>query len=119
MTFKFETLSVWQKAIDYADAMLDIAESLPREYRYNIADQLIRAALSIPNNIAEGNGRRGVVESKNFYNIAKGSAYETVNVLVLLERRGLLGTEDYRRRYQEAEELCRMLSGLMKGQSHE
>lgn len=111
--FRFQRLDVWKRSIAYADAMIDIAESLPRHLRFSFVDQLIRAALSIPNNIAEGSGRRSGAESKNFYNIAKGSTYETINILVLLVKRGLLPKAAFDIHYLEANEICAMLSGLM------
>jgi four helix bundle protein len=52
MAYKFEQLEVWQRALDYADQIYDIAEKLPKHERYNLADQMTRAANSIPLNIA-------------------------------------------------------------------
>ncbi|MCS4086135.1 four helix bundle protein [Salinibacter ruber] len=54
MVYKFEDLEVWQRALDYADQIHDIAEQLPKHERYNLADQMTRAANSIALNIAEG-----------------------------------------------------------------
>jgi four helix bundle protein len=52
MAYKFEQLEVWQKALDYADQIHDIAEQLPQHERYNLADQMTRAANSIALNVA-------------------------------------------------------------------
>lgn len=112
--FKFQTLKVWQKAIKYSDKLVNIAIKLPNIYRYTFGTQLINCALSISNNIAEGSGRKSKKESRNFYNIAKGSAYETVNILIILVMRGLYSKEYFNECYREAEEICRMLTGLMK-----
>lgn len=112
--FKFQTLKVWEKSIKYCDKMLETAENLPKIYQYNICSQLISAALSISNNIAEGSGRRNIKETNNFYNISKGSTYETVNILIVLVRRNLFDKERFLLRYNEAEEICKMLSGLMR-----
>jgi four helix bundle protein len=54
--FKFERLEVWQKAIDFANTMFDVADNLPQRYQFSLGEQLRRAALSIPTNIAEGSG---------------------------------------------------------------
>jgi four helix bundle protein len=51
MGFKFERLEVWQKAIDFANALFDIADALPQRYQFSLGEQLRRAALSIPTNI--------------------------------------------------------------------
>jgi len=112
--FKFQTLKVWQKAIDYSDKMIEVADNLPSKYQYTFGSQLTRAALSIPNNIAEGSGRKGEREANNFYNISKGSTYETINILIILVKRKLYSKEKFPDRYMEAEEICKMLTGLMK-----
>lgn len=117
--FKFQTLLVWNKSIEYCDRMIEIADNLPKQYYYTFGSQLIRAGLSIPNNIAEGSGRKSKKESSNFYNISKGSTYETVNIMIVLVKRKLFSKEMFVERYYEAEEICKMLSGLMKSKSKE
>jgi four helix bundle protein len=114
--FKFQTLRVWQKAIDFTDNILNIAEGIPQRYQFSIGNQLKNAVISIANNIAEGSGRRTKKESRNFYNIAKGSTYEVINILVIIFRRNLIGRnrEEKEKLYRDAEELAKMLSGLMK-----
>ena len=72
MTFTFEKLLVYQKAIDFADAICVATEQFTRGYRF-LVDQLNRAALSISANIAEGNGRFTKPDRKNLYGIARGS----------------------------------------------
>ena len=112
--FKFQTLEVWKKAIEYCNKMIAISDSLPKQYQYTFSSQLTSAALSVPNNIAEGSGRKGTKEANNFYNISKGSTYETINILIILVKRNLYDKENFLIRYQEAEEICRMLTGLMR-----
>lgn len=114
--FKFQTLDVWKKSVGFADVMISVADKLPRQYQYSFGDQLRRAGLSVPNNIAEGNGRRSKRESRNFYNIAKGSVYECVNILVILNNRKLIDWNKFDREdvYKLAEEIAKMLSGLIK-----
>jgi len=113
----FERLVVWQKAIAYAETLVLIADSLPAKYQYSFADQLRRAGLSIPSNIAEGAGRKGLRDSANFYSIAKGSVYESVNILKLLERLNHFKAPckfNLDTIYFNAEEICKMLYGLGK-----
>ncbi|HLE49011.1 MAG TPA: four helix bundle protein [Patescibacteria group bacterium] len=114
--FKFEKLDVWEKAIKFADVMIEIADSLPKTYQFSFSDQLRRAGLSVPNNIAEGAGRRGVKESSNFFNISKGSVYECISILVILSMRELISWSKFNKReiYNLADEICRMLSGLIR-----
>jgi four helix bundle protein len=114
--FKFQTLDVWKKSVDFADLMIAIAEDLPNRYQYSFGDQLRRAGLSVPNNIAEGNGRKSSKESKNFYNISKGSVYECVNILVILNKRKLIDWNKFDRGliYELGEVVAKMLSGLIR-----
>lgn len=113
----FERLVVWQKAIAYAETLVLIADTLPTKYQFSFSDQLRRAALSIPSNIAEGAGRKGLRDAANFYSIAKGSVYESVNILKLLERLKLFKVPyrfNFKTIYFNAEEICKMLYGLGK-----
>ena len=79
--FKFERLDVWNRSIVWADSLFGIADSLPNRYQFSLGEQLRRAALSVPTNIAEGVGRDSQNESNYFYRIAKGSVYEVVSLL--------------------------------------
>jgi len=56
--FDFENLKVYQKALDFIDKIFEIYKNLDQEYKYSVGNNLIRAGLSIANNIAEGNGKR-------------------------------------------------------------
>jgi four helix bundle protein len=114
MTFKFEKLDVWKRAIDFADEIYQLVDELPQAYRFSLSDQLRRAALSIPTNIAEGSGRGGTKEQAYFYRVAKGSVYEVVSLLVMTGRRGHLSREQYKNLYQEADEIASILSALIK-----
>lgn len=114
--FKFETLKVWEKSVEFADIMIEIADLLPQKYQYSFGDQLRRAGLSVPNNIAEATGRRKGKESVNLFNVSKGSVYECINILVILSKRKLVNWNrfDKKRIYNLADEICKMLSGLMR-----
>lgn len=54
----FERLIVWRKAMDLSSLLIKIADALPAKYQYSFGNQLRRAAISIPSNIAEGQGER-------------------------------------------------------------
>jgi len=112
MGFKFEKLDVWKRSIDFADALFQIADDLPQKYQFSLGEQLRRAALSIPTNIAEGTGRDSIKSRYYFYRIAKGSVYETISLLVMIGKRGFLDREAYRIHYQEANEIAAILTKL-------
>jgi four helix bundle protein len=79
-----------------------------------LGEQLRRAALSIPTNLAEGSGRDNPKEERYFYGIAKGSVYEVVSLLVMIGKRGCLTQEVYREHYGEADKLAAMISGAIQ-----
>ena len=114
MAFKFEKLEVWRLSIDFAHEMILLVNRFPNEYRYSLSDQIRRAAISIPTNIAEGTGRETPKNQVNFYRIAKGSAYEVVSLLVLAKKCGLIEQASYQKHYNIANKIAAMLNGLIK-----
>ena len=75
-----ENLDAYQAAIDFLALVVRLLEQFPRGHGA-VADQLRRAALSIPLNIAEGYGKRGSDDRARFYDIARGSAHECGAIL--------------------------------------
>ena len=114
MSFTFEKLFVYQKSVDFAEAVCGLSDSFPRGYGF-LVDQLNRAALSIAANIAEGNGRFTIRDRRNFFGIARGSAQECVPLLELARRCQLVTDAHHVRLKAQLEEIARMLSGLISG----
>lgn len=114
MAFAFEKLTVYQKAVDFADKICATTSKFPNGY-YFLRDQLNRASLSISANIAEGNGRFTKPDRKNFFMIARGSLQECVPLLEVARRRELINERTYNDFCGELETLAKMLSGLIKG----
>ena len=75
-----EKLDVYKISIEFMALAIKIVENVPRGYS-SLSDQLKRAAWSIPLNIAEGCGKRGINDKKRFYAIARGSAMECAAVI--------------------------------------
>ncbi len=112
--FNFEKLDVWQKAIDFADAIYADTRSFPAEERFGLTNQLRRAAVSISSNIAEGSSRNSQVDFARFVEIAAGSVFEVTSQTFVARRQSFMTEDQFRRIYAAAEELSRMLSGLRK-----
>ncbi len=115
MSFMFEKLEVYQRAVDLAEKIDGLTETFATRGNYRLVDQLRRASLSISLNIAEGNGRWHANDRKNFFRIARGSAFECVPVLELCKRKKLITQESYVALKAELEILSKMLSALIKG----
>ncbi|MFH0790090.1 MAG: four helix bundle protein [Candidatus Omnitrophota bacterium] len=112
MPFMFENLDVYQKAIVFADEISNLTEDFSKG-NYYLTDHLNRAALSIATNIAEGNGRYGKADRKNFFRISRGSAFECVPILELCKRKKLIGEDKHKVLKERLDEICKMLSGLI------
>lgn len=110
--FNFEKLTVWQKAIGYADDVYTITETFPDRERFGLTNQLRRAAVSVSSNIAEGSSRSSSNDYSRFLEIAYGSLMETVSQMFVAHRRRFVDEDAFRRMYEAADELARMLSGL-------
>jgi len=110
----FENLEVYQKAVDFADNIAALTQSFPRGY-YFLVDQLNRAALSIPTNLAEGNGRFTKPDRKNYFTIARGSVQECVPLVVIARRRRLIDDQAALNLRERLEIVAKMISGLIKG----
>lgn len=85
--YKFEKLEVWKLALDYCDIIYSIAATLPALERFNLADDLRRAANSIALNIAEGSTSQTSQEQARFLGMAIRSLVETVAGLRIVARR--------------------------------
>ena len=81
----FKELLIWQKGIEIVRISYQISKQLPSEEKFGLVSQLIRAAVSIPSNIAEGSSRSSTKEYKHYLEIALGSTFE-VETLTLIIR---------------------------------
>ena len=78
----FEDMPVWQKSMDLAVKIFNLAEGLPRKEDYGLTSQIRSSALSVPGNLAEGFGRKHTKDKLNFYYNSRGSLAETKNHLI-------------------------------------
>lgn len=81
----FKSLVVWQRSMSLVAEVYGLVQNLPAKEQYALADQIRRAVVSIPSNIAEGNRRGGKKEYVHFLRVANGSLAELETQLLLLE----------------------------------
>jgi len=116
MAFKFEKLEIWQQSLDYADMAYDIAELLPAKEKYNLSDQLRRAATSISLNIAEGSTGQTDKEQSRFLGISLRSLIETVACIHLISKRNYCVNEGEKNKlkllYKEANHLAARIQAM-------
>ena len=113
--FSFQELKVWQKGVDFAEAVIRVIDELdtPRRH-YRLIEQLEAASTSVSMNIAEGKGRQSTKEFIQFLYIARGSLFEVVTLLIILQRLGWIDTKRMIQFQEMALEITKMLNSLIK-----
>ncbi len=107
-----DKLDVWCAARDFASTIYKkIIPLLPATEKYNLADQLKRAATSVPANIAEGHGRHYYQDNVRFCYIARGSLAEIQSHLSLAKDLGFIPEQAYSSTTSEAESVARAING--------
>jgi four helix bundle protein len=111
--FGFQKLDVYQCATQFLALSAPLADRVPRGYA-SLGDQLRRAALSIPLNIAEGTGKFDK-DARRFYAIARGSALECAAILDAFESLGVAAADDLAKTRELLERVVAMLTVLLRG----
>ncbi len=109
----YKDLIVWQKSVDFAVKIYHQTEKFPRSELYGLTDQLRRASIAIPSNIAEGFCRRGRASYVNHLSIALGSEAELETQIEIARRLGYLLPADADVMIDDLQEVGRMLNGLI------
>jgi len=110
----YRDLIAWQRAIDLAEAVYRAAVVFPKTETYDLTSQVHRAAVSVPSNIAEGQGRRTTKDFLHFLGIAYGSLCELETQLILAIRFGYLSQESADPVFNLAAEVGRLVNGLTR-----
>jgi four helix bundle protein len=110
----YKELNVWQKAMDLMPVVYRLAKQLPREELYALSDQIRRAAVSVPANIAEGQGRQHRAEFVQHLSIARASLAELDTLLLIAQRLGYLTEPDLHTVTPLMIEVRRLLQGLLQ-----
>lgn len=103
-------LRVWASAMDLAQAIYELAKTFPAKEEYRLTSQMIRAAISIPANIAEGHIRGTRKDYAHFISVARGSTAELETLLLLAERARLGPPAPIAAALNKAEDIGRMLT---------
>jgi four helix bundle protein len=109
----YKDLIVWQKSMDLVDVIYQMTRTFPKEEVYGLTNQLRRAAVSIPSNIAEGHARRSTQEFHRYLSIARGSLAEVETQLLIAQRLGYLSADQLSPILSLQVEINKMTNGLM------
>ena len=111
---EYRDLLVWQKGMDLVAEVYRLVKLLPKEETYALSDQMRRAVVSIPSNIAEGHGRGSANEFVHFLTIAQGSRAEVETQLQICLRLQYLTERQISAAMSLSQEVGRMLTTLIR-----
>jgi four helix bundle protein len=110
----YRELIVWQRAMDLVEMIYRVSRSFPKEELFALGAQLRRAAVSIPANIAEGQGRHTTKEFLHFLSIASGSLVEMETHVLIAERLNYVSHQVASEAIGLAAEVGRLTNGLVR-----
>jgi four helix bundle protein len=113
----FRDLIVWQRAIDLTTCIYQLSATFPKAEIYGLTSQLRRAAVSVASNIAEGAGRGGKREFKQFLIMARGPNCEPQTQLLIAARLNMANRDQITTAESLSHEVGKMLNGLLQSLS--
>ena len=113
MIQSYRDLVVWQRAMELVEEVYWLSKKLPSEERFVLSDQMRRAAVSIPSNIAEGYARLAPKDYSRFLVIARGSTFELQTQMEICTRLGYTSDEDIKKANRLCEEVSKMLHAIL------
>ncbi len=112
MAQNFQDLIVWQKAMSLAKAIYSLCESFPKHQLFGLTQQLQRAAVSVPSNIAECHARHSSKEFLRFLSMARGSLAEGQTQLLLAHELGFISKQVLDSIMEDSTEVYKLINGL-------
>jgi four helix bundle protein len=110
----YKRLIAWQKAMDLVEDVYRLTQLFPDGERFGLIDQLRRAVVSIPSNIAEGQGRGRGKDFERFLRMANGSRQEVETPLLISARLGYIKEQQVEEIIFKTMELGRIITGLRR-----
>ena len=112
MVKNYKELVAWQKGMELVRRVYALTRDFPKVEQYRLVDQLTRAAVSVPSNIAEGFGRTTNKDFAHFVAQARGSLFEVETQLIIAQDLGFV--DDVTADIEEIAELGKILNGLIR-----
>ncbi|HOK34925.1 MAG TPA: four helix bundle protein [Candidatus Paceibacterota bacterium] len=112
--FRFLKWKVYQDAKDLFSLILKLVKKLPREFRFELGSQLIRAALSVVLNIAEGSGKSTDKELKRYLDISLGSLNEVLASCDVMKDNNLITEKEFKEVFQRISDISNQIGGFKK-----
>ena len=115
--YSFQKLNVWQEAKKLVIEVYHLLDSFPKFEKYALCDQIRRAIVSVPSNIAEGSGRKSLKEQIRFLEISYGSLMETYNQLLIAIDLTYITEESVEAIKPSIDAVAKMINGLSNSYS--
>jgi four helix bundle protein len=113
MAQSFRDLVVWQRAMQLTEAVYRLTRDFPRDEQFGLTSQIRRSAVSVPSNIAEGQGRMSVGEFKQFLGVARGSTCEVQTQLEITRMLKFGSPKSIDQALALSDEIRKMLFGML------
>jgi four helix bundle protein len=111
----YQDLEVWKLSIDFVKKVYQVTHNFPTSEKFGLINQIRRAAVSIPSNIAEGQGRNSTKEFKQFLAISLGSLAELETQLIIAKEIEYLTQNGLEALMSPLDRIRKMIKGLSKG----
>lgn len=112
IVYSFEKLKAWQEAKKLVVEVYHLLDGFPQFEKYALCDQIRRAIVSVPSNIAEGTGRMSIKEQIHFLEVAYGSLMETYNQLLIAIELTYITEESVETIKPSIDAAAKMINGL-------
>lgn len=110
----YRDLVAWQKAMDLVESIYACTSAWPKEEVYALTNQVRRAAVSVPSNIAEGQGRASGNDFLRYLRIARGSLFEIETQLLVAERLEYIEHDKAHELLAQSGQVSKLISGLIR-----
>lgn len=111
---RYDNLQIWKKSTELCVLIYTHTKSFPDEEKFGLTNQLRRATVSVPSNIAEGSRRVSKKDFKHFLLIASGSLAETETQLLIANSLGYLKDNDYYILKEKTVEISKMITSFIQ-----
>lgn len=111
MAYSFENMKAWQEARRLVVEVYRLLDDFPKLEQYALCDQIRRAIVSVPSNLAEGSGRISIKEQLHFYEISYGSLMEAYNQLIIAVDLHYIDKSSLEGIQKKIDEVARLLNG--------
>ncbi|MBL7685108.1 MAG: four helix bundle protein [Deltaproteobacteria bacterium] len=112
MIKSYRDLLVWKRSMELVSLIYSLAQKFPSQEQYGLTSQIRRSAISIPSNIAEGQGRQSTKEFRQFLINARGSLCELETQILIASSLNYLNPEEVKKLLDLSSEIGKMINGL-------